>query len=649
MDLSPIDPSAELNPDSIAMWEALTASFYVDALLGRTDLDPPVSDPEVTVSLTFAARPNDDSTGQVLAMQYRATASFISEATYDPGFLALPAFREQSAVLDYVVALRDSGHTIFENLISLSLTVNASTAIPAPTASPTVTTLAPTPMPTTKSPTLTPTLMPTQVPVTPSPTASTTTSPTTRSPTFSLTASPVRTMAPTVAGTSSDTVVDSDFDPNPDNNNDDDSGTETSTPTDPNGDLDTAAPTLAPVQAPPTSTLQTKYATTSLVFQYVPSTMSDAILEDWKLVTSSYLLDYVQNLDPTLLQQEKSLHIEKVVQEPVRQTRTRTRTRTRRLQTNSTIALSVEFVSKLELPPELDANSLVNGAFSTRSRRDLYQAWLVEVMGDLLETDEVSEESAVFFAGLEQVLYDSDSSSANTDDEPDQVIQPESSTSGISAGTIVGGVVGGLAVVLLVVAAVLRSQGNKGGSKDLTSSDGGLHSENANQTKEMSPTTGNGTTRTAGGLTWEPAEQPSRLNQEIVVEDLNYDDVSTIGDPFLYGQPPGTQEDERTATTSVLQTDTYNSLLGRSRLQHEQSFTRSQGDDTEFSAFTGMSKYMGNPVQPTSARTKGLLGELGLDENDETSFEQRLFPMDKEEQVTLEERSLDYSLPTALM
>jgi len=376
--------------------------------------------------------------------------------------------------------------------------------------------------------------------------------------------------------------------------------------------------------------------------------MSDAVLRDWKLVTTSYLNDYIETLDPKLLQKGNALQIEKVEQGQV----VRRRTRTRSLQSNTTTALSVEFVSKLELPPDVDANSLVNGAFSTRSRRVLYLAWLIEGLKDLLESGEGSEESVLFFDKLREVVYDSDSSPSIGENEPNQLIQNDNTTKATSAGTIVGGVVGGLAVILLVFAAILRSQGSKGNSKDMTSSDGGVNSENANHTKELSPTSGNGTSRTAAGLTWEPAEQPSRLNQEIVVQDSNFDDVSTIGDPFLYGQPISVQEDDRTATTSVLQTDTYNSLLGRNRLQHEQSFTQSQGDLTEFSAFTGMSKYIVNQGQPTSARTKGLLGELGLDSTDETSFEKRLFPMDKEEeqeQVTLEERSLDYSLPTALM
>lgn len=658
MDLSPIDAGAELSSDAIAMWEALTADFYVDALQGRTDLDPPISEPEVTVSLIFSARPNDDSTGQVLAMQYRATASFLSDSTsYDPGLLTLPAFQDQSAVLQYVVQLRQSGHAVFENLMSLSLTVNAATAIPAPTPSPTQATAAPTKVPTlaptTKSPTRTPTGSPTVSPTT----FPVTSFPTTRGPTFSLTASPIQTQtpAPTVTSTNADTVEDSDFDPDPDNTDDNiDTGGGDGNGTDTNPD--TPMPSAAPSLSPPTVNLQTKYATTSLVFQYVPSDMQDSVLEDWKRVTISYLEDYIQTLDPTLLQHENTLQIEKVVQGQV--TRRHRYMRTLQDNSNSSIALSVEFVTKLELPPDVDANSLVNGAFSTRARRVLYLAWLIEVLGDMMETEDVSQESVFFFADLEDILYVSDTTAGITDDDdnnndPNQVIQPPTTENGSSAGTIVGGVVGGLAAILLIAALVLRSKGSKGGSKDLTSSDGGINSENANQTKEMSPTTGNGTSRTAAGLTWEPAEQPSRLNQEILVQDSNYDDVSTIGDPFLYGQPSAEeQEDEKTATTSVLQTDTYNSLLGRSRLQHEQSFTRSQGDDTEFSAFTGMSKYMGIQSQPPSARTKGLLGELGLDETDETSFEQRLFPMDKEEeheQGTLEERSLDYSLPTALM
>lgn len=645
MNLSPIAPDEVLNPDAIAMWEALTASFYVDALLAQTNLSPAISDPQVTVILTVAARPTSDTTGLTLAMQYTATASFVSDSTaYDPSLLALPAFQDQTAVLQYVVTLRESGHTVFESLTTLSLNANASVPISAPTAAPTrVATTAPTKI-ATGTPTLAPTLSVTSAD-TPEPTVDTTAFPTMKRPSFSLTAPPV--LPATPAPTDFPTNADSEFDPGPEP----DIGGQVVDPT--------GSPTSSPVMVAPTqnTNLQAKFATTALVFHYVPSRMSDIVQNDWERVTISYLKNYIQNLDDSLLQQNNSIRIERVIQEE-------SRLRRRRLQTNSTISLSIEFVSKLELPPEVDANSLVNGAFTTKSRRDAYQATIKKDLQLLVDSGDASEQSVLFFAALEQIGYVTDSSAGDaTDDSPSQLITTDDQGEGAPVGPIVGGAVGGLAIILIIASLVLRSKSTKGGSKDMTSSDGGINSDNANNTKELSPTgTGNCTTRTAAGLTWEPAEQPSRLNQEILVQDSNYDDVSTIGDPFVYGQPPSIPDDDRTATTSVLQTDTYNSLLGRNRIQHEQSFTPSHGDDTDFSAFTGMSKYMTNnvnqppllnPQQPHSLRTRGLLGELGLDETDDTSFEQRLFPMDKEEeheQYTVgEERSLDYSLPTALM
>lgn len=363
MDLSPIAADAVLTPDAIAMWEALTADFYVEALLARTDLSPSISDPQVTLTLTFGARPATDSTGLTLAMQYTAIASFVSDSTsYDPGLLALPSFRDQTAVLNYVVALRESGHSVFQSLTSLSLSANASASIPAPTPSPTLRA--------TSAPTWIPTLAPTPQETsadTPEPTLDTTAFPTIRRPSFSLTAAPQEPVSP--APTNFPTNADSDFDPGPSPTNG--NGTD-------NGDGDggqvvdpTASPTVAPVVVAPTTNLQTKYATTALVLHYVPSRMSETVQQDWKRVTISYLKTYIQNLDSSLLQQDNSIRIEKVTQEE-------SRLRRRRLQTNSTISLSIEFISKLELPPDVDANSLVNGAFTTRSRREAYQATLKE-------------------------------------------------------------------------------------------------------------------------------------------------------------------------------------------------------------------------------------------------------------------------------
>jgi hypothetical protein len=740
MDLSPIDEAATLSPAAIAEWEQRTAAFYVDALLGRNDLDPPLEDPQVTVSLLFAARPGDDSTGSVLAMQYRATASFVSVSTeYDPGLLALPAFREQSAVLQYVVGLRQSGHDIYVNLMSLSLTVQEATAVDEPTSPP----VAPdTPSPT-GVPTLAPTATATAAPVvpatTPSPTrapvvvdtpttTTTTNAPSTRPPTFSLTAAPVVTAVPTEA----DNVVEE----------------------------DTEAPTVAPtttttssqeVSPPPSNNsnnnnnnddLQTKYATTSLIFNSLPSQMEEGgpILDYWKTLTQSYLSDYIQALlqegnEFTEEGDDDELQIEKVIQEELGTSvlaaaaastngggsgvsggsgsaggRIRGR---RQLQTNDAstqnvtqvVSLSLEFVSKVVLPQRYDANSLINGAFSTRGRREGYKNWILnnnnnnnnEEENGLSKKEEEAAQ-AFFRCCLTEILYVSDSTTEDDDDDDGGTGGEEPSSS--STGVIVGGIVGGLVVILAIVAGVYYNNNNKKSGKDLSSAGGADASDGdpaSRGTRELSPgsigglgtkkghsspTNGTGTGPTGntntGGLTWEPAEQPSRLNQEIVVAP-DTDDVSTIGDPYMYGTNRGVEEDDRTATTSVFQTETYNSLLGRSRMQHEPSF-KSTADETEYSAVTGISKYNnnnnnGNTNGTTSTspyhKKSSLLGELGVhDDNDETSFEQRLFPMDAmdnnmnalgaagagagagadgENQTMDEEISLDYSLPTALM
>jgi hypothetical protein len=373
MDLSPISQSAVLSPAAIVEWETATSQFYVDALLARTDLDPPISNPEVDVSLLFAARPGDDDTGTVLAMQYRATASFVSEGTdYDPGFLALPSFRDQDTVLQYVLGLRGAGYDIFEGLTALSLSVQSSNPIPAPT-----------PRPASPPPTLGATSAPSRAPVivTPSPVA----------PSVSLTEAP--TAAPVVTPTTSNTPSPSEapvISPATD---------------DPSDEATTEEPTPALVQptqfpTPPPATpapgLKTLFTTTELVLEFVPGVMEGDVLDDWTRATETYLTDYIQALESGLLT-GSSVHIGKITQLVVNDGRLLRRQSRRHLQENITIPLDVEFVCRLDLPPTLDASSLVTGAFLTHSRREAYRIWI---------QDAVAGSSAeVFFQPLVEVRF----------------------------------------------------------------------------------------------------------------------------------------------------------------------------------------------------------------------------------------------------
>mmetsp|Transcript_112305 Transcript_112305/g.324397 ORF Transcript_112305/g.324397 Transcript_112305/m.324397 type:complete len:687 (+) Transcript_112305:293-2353(+) len=629
MDLSPIEDSADLTPDAIAKWESLTADFYILALEGRTDLDPPIRDPQVSVSLIFAAPPSGEES--VLAMQYRATASFVTSTNaYDPGVLALPRFRSQDAVLQYVIQLRQSGFAVYQDLMSLSLTVQASTPIPAP--SPTLAPIAPTQDPTkepTRSPTPEPTRAPTKRPTLAPVRASLTAPPTTRAPVVDETKAP--TSSPTPRLTMGETIF------------------VTDPPTSQPVPEPTNLPTPPPQPSPPG--LQTKYATTELNLRLVPSEeMQGQVLEDWKSMTISYLLEYIRALDESLLQEEdQTLEIEKVTQTSTLEDVLEGR---RTLQQNVTnlYLLDLEFVSKLTLPPSYDANSLVNGAFATRSRREAYRQTLMEL------SVEYEPPTRDYFQYLTEVtLGDENGGGGNVIGPPGNNNNNQKDDGKSNTGAIVGGVVGGLVLILILVVVVYRWN-SQDTSKDTTSSGEGRSAQGMAPTdRDNSPSSAangnpksNGHNTPATGLTWEPAEQPSRLNQEIVVNENGMDDVSTIGDPYLYGaQPP--QEDERTATTSVFQTETYHALLGRPAL-HPESSLRSTAEDTEFSAFTGASKYLQN--QP-STKSKTLLGELGIHQpqtvDEETSFEQRLFPMDSQKSQDPEERSLDYSLPTALM
>ena len=622
MSLSPVATTDELSADAIVHWETTTSQFYVDALLARTDLDPPVSNPEFDVSLLFAARPTDDQSGTVMEMQYRATASFVSDSTeYDPGFLALPSFRSQEDILVYVVNLRSSGHAIFEDLSSISLSVQASNPIAAPTPRPV----------STPSPTPAPTVAPTPAPV-----------PATSAPAFSLTESPTRTpvATPTVT-TDSPTVKATDEvttrSPVIDEPTTDEPTKAPTETTEPPVTAPTDYPTLPPATMAPG--LKTLFTTTELVLEFLPGEMEGDALDIWTRATETYITDYVQALESDLLT-SSSLRIGRTTQRVLSDERQLLRQRRgRSLQddtTTGTYPLSVEFVSSLDLPPTLDASSLVTGAFLTNSRREAYRTWIQDaVLGSSAEA---------FFQSLVEIRF--------FEEDPPNEPDPPAEEGG-SMGALIAGVVGGLLVLLVLGFVIYKKVSGTGGTgKDTTSSSDLM----ANQTHNASPTSQGGNNKSDSaahntGLSWEPAEQPSRLNQEILFGD-SMDDVSTIGDPYLYGQPAGLHEDERTATTSVFQTETYNSLLGRQRdLSHEQSM-RSTADESEFSAFTGASKYLGHgSAYHAPKRGTGLLGELGIAvESDETSFEQRLFPMDNDDDgPSLEERSLDYSLPTALM
>ena len=54
------------------------------------------------------------------------------------------------------------------------------------------------------------------------------------------------------------------------------------------------------------------------------------------------------------------------------------------------------------LPPDVDANSFVNGAFTSRSRREAYEATLKEDIQVLVDSGHASEQSVRFFSEMDQ-------------------------------------------------------------------------------------------------------------------------------------------------------------------------------------------------------------------------------------------------------
>lgn len=650
MDLSPVDDGERLTPAAIATWQALTASFYESALSARPDLDPPLLNPEVSIVMLFAARPSSDNSNGVLALEYKATVSLTSAATnYDPALLSLPAFRNDATVLQYVLDLRDSGFPIFQQVTSLALSVEASEALPPPTRPPVVETPRPT-----RQPTPAPTPRPT-VPPTPPPTLGPTSA--TASPTIGPAVPP--TVRPTIAPAVEEGVAEPTF-------------SLTAAPA-----LPVVTPTLAPV---PTASLQTKFATTRLILVATEGIMppEGPILERWKALTTSYLVDYIRGLDESLLQPPEGsdrppLVIEKVIQDhqtlaPSSASKSGSGNGLRKVQEAEDLPeslgpLVLEFISKLELPPSYDAGSLVNGAFISLSRRTAYRQWLVDDVQDW--------EFNSFFEFLTQVVYETADEAESPSTAPDpssptnSIDQPLPPPKGSSVGVLAGIVAGAVVVLLMGGYVYARNQSLNGKG---TGSKGGSGMGSNEATREMSPPNKNGNN---DDLVWEAAEQPSRLNAEIVVQGAE-DDVSTIGDPLFYGSGASVATDDKTATASIMQTETYNSLLGRQAplntdgefsYSHETSIV-SKSDRSEFSAFTGMSKYLQPAANRATLGMGNLLGELGLTNNhptpklsDETSFEKRLFPMDQNEEKDRtpleydegEERSLDYSLPTALM
>ena len=494
MDLGSV--STIVSASALEAWVTLTGGFFAGYLdkVGAS-LSPSVRGTTMTLTVT---------NNRGLFFEFDAKTDFItdSSANHDPGFLLLGILEDTDEFFDYITVLLQSGEPAFNNLTSLSLSVDGAVEVAPPASN----WIGPSP---TEPPVPQPTDFPTTEPTKP---------PTTRPATEPPTVAPVA-----EASTVTWPPVDEPEDSQP----------EWQSPgTDPQGGGDD-------------DDLNTFYVTTELVLRDTLGEMGPTTLETWRNVTGMYLVDYIHSL---LEEEDKKrlgmdfLGIRQIRQEFGRERRQRS-IRHRQLQTSdeseSYKPLFVEFVSRLSLFRKYDAKSIVNGAFATIRRRRTYLDLLIETAGENDDT---------FFEAVNEVVYGDDFESGDQSVSADESKAPEeenSSTLGIIAGVAVG-------VIAFVVALAVIYFMNKRGKT--TGSQGGFP-DASNPEVVKSP---NGT----GGLSWEEADGPGvNFNKEIVVEKM--DDVSTIGDPFtVYTEDERTTTDRTVGTKSVTQTMLYSYLLG---------------------------------------------------------------------------------------
>eukprot|EP00980_Cylindrotheca_fusiformis_P031255 scaffold26088_cov132-Cylindrotheca_fusiformis.AAC.2 len=523
------------SPD-ILEWESVSSKFFANLYADLDGLAYPILAPGVVISVKnqeryVASTTNGGSKNYGTTLTVRMVVTFLTdeEADFDVNYLALRIFdRNENDKMIYFPSYLASLRAISSNFAAtrrMELTVKGDAPIdlkspiptiplPPPSNPPTQrATMDPTRSPTsspTKAPTISPTMAPTK-----SPTSEPSMAPSTLEPTSFPSASPTKTpvslpptkpdetRAPSLVPSAAPSSVPT--------------ATKSLSPTAPD---ETHKPTQSPTTQGPTGpSFQTYFTTNELVLDGV----SGGILKGdsqtaFVQITSEYLTNYVDNVlrDSTVKQVGVTVSDQSILDS--RRTR-------RSLQ--GEVSLSVEFNCILQVASSssFNAQSLINGAFATTSRRESYRELLTGSGDGVLEgiTD-------VRLPGTKG----NNNGTVNAGDD------------GLGAGVITGIAVGIAFFILAIVVMLFLSSRKK--------------SRGRRAVEETQKNVSTGQLSSQDEVVSTPR---GRLNAEIVV-DRSADDVSTLGDPFY-----GTHIDERTCadktatSASVQQNYDFWKLLGK--------------------------------------------------------------------------------------
>lgn len=516
-------------------WETSSSAFFAN-LYADLDLEDPILAPGVVMTIQsqdrfVASQPNFGPPNYGTRLDVEVVVTFRSEefANRNIGFLALRIFdRDNKDNLIYFPSYLASLRAISDNFASTSkmqLDVSASSPFQLQSPIPTLPLPPPTDPPSfnpTKDPTIFATSAPSKVPSmapSPSPSEMASGTPTAEAPT-TLEPSTVPSLDPTASPISlSPTGLDETREPTP-----------------------VPVPTFAPSSRPsamPVLPLQTYYTTNELVLEDTNGILLGDSATQFVQVTSDYLTSYVQNV-------LRDTTVDQVIVDLTEQShgpRQRQRRRRRQLDdnnNNNNKQLNVEFntVLKVSTSTSFNAQSLIDGAFATSSRRENYRQ-LLGATGDEVLTKVATVRLPTGGGG----------GNTNEDDDGGSVIDtnPNQDPDGLGTGAVIGIAVGVCFFVLAIFGMWCQSSQRK-------------KSEEASQ-KNMLPSTGQ--LSQEGAAAASAVSPRGRLDAEIVV-DRSADDVSTLGDPF-YGTALEEQTcaDKTASSASVQQTYEFFKLLGK--------------------------------------------------------------------------------------
>lgn len=490
-----------LSDDDINTWEKKSAAFWAhmyQKLSYPDELEHPGPLFGVGVELVVVSQEaykvegTNNNFGTTLAFQ--ATVAYQSTSLeHNPAFLTRNLF-DLKYFSAYLNQLRNASNG-FNQLRKLSMNLNAGNDIDLVNPIPTMAVI-------TQSPTIVPTITryPTKAPTFP-----------TKAPTPSPTGFPTKT--PSISPSTSPTI------------------TPTATPTtlSPTSPGDTKSPTTEPSNLPtpePTNRIETYYATKELVLEGVSGALSEQDSVLFTTVMADFMLDYIERVLPQntrfgeiaiqITKQTPRRHLEETV--------------------GNSGELTVEFNSVFNIGlPNVNSQSLLNGAFATFGRREEYRE-LLQASGSEL------------FQSITKISLPDESGNDDDDDTT-------SGKKAMSVGVIVGIALG--AIMLVIAIAGIWVQSNRQSNDDSSQ-------------KQLAQTAQSG----------DDIIHQKRLDAEIRVQEMHDDDISTLGDPF-FGNVA--QEDQtcadKTANESVTQNYDYLKLLGKKNLLG--SPEKEDGDETE--------------------------------------------------------------------